>query len=94
MAPPWHLPWHPLPGRGQTLARWQLFATIAARRGAVAIKLFEAHADALAILAEVAGATPARDTSWAIWAAEPPDARLHVRLLAPPISPTSRNRPD
>ncbi|MNY05705.1 hypothetical protein D3C86_1384350 [compost metagenome] len=69
----------PLPGHGQTLARWQLFATIAAKRGAVAIKLFEAHADALAILAEVAGATPAPDTRWAIWAAEPPDARLRVQ---------------
>jgi len=77
----------PLPGRGQTLARWQLFATIAARRGAVAIKLFEAHADALAILSEVAGATPARDTSWAIWAAEPPDARLHVRPTRTPDLP-------
>jgi hypothetical protein len=77
----------PLPGHGQTLARWQLFATIAARRGAVAIKLFEAHADALAILAEVAGATPAPDSSWAIWAAEPPDARLRVQTDDSPSIP-------
>lgn len=69
----------PLPGAGQTLARWQLFATIAAKRGAVAIKLFEAHADALAILAEVGRATPPSGTRWAVWAAEPPDARLTVR---------------
>ncbi|MGO4762578.1 acyl-CoA dehydrogenase [Cupriavidus sp. 2KB_3] len=74
----------PLPGHGQTLARWRLFATIAAERGAVAIKLFEAHADALAILAEVADATPAPDTRWAIWAAEPPDARLRVRTTDSP----------
>lgn len=77
----------PLPGHGQTLARWQLFATLAATRGAVAIKLFEAHADALAILAEVAGATPAPETSWAIWAAEPPDARLRVRTGHSPNLP-------
>lgn len=69
----------PLPGHGQTLARWRLFAGIAATHGAVAIKLFEAHADALAILAEVSQARPAPDTQWAVWAAEPPDARVHVR---------------
>lgn len=69
----------PLPGRGQTLARWRLFADIAATHGAVAIKLFEAHADALAILAEVEQARPAPDTRWAVWAAEPPDARVQAR---------------
>ncbi|CAG2157329.1 acyl-CoA dehydrogenase family protein [Cupriavidus numazuensis] len=69
----------PLPGHGHTAARWQVFATIAATQGPVAIKLFEAHADALAILAEVAGACPGRDTHWAIWAAEPPDARVRAR---------------
>ena len=70
----------PLPGAGHTLARWQLFATVAATHGAVAIKLFEAHADALAILAEVAGATPEAGTRWAVWAAEPPDARVLASL--------------
>lgn len=69
----------PLPGHGQTLARWRLFADIAATHGAVAIKLFEAHADALAILAEVTQARPERDTRWAVWAAEPPDARVQAR---------------
>jgi len=74
----------PLPGHGRTLARWQLFATIAATQGTVAIKLFEAHADALAILAEVAGATPAPATQWAVWAAEPPDARVRVSAAPDP----------
>lgn len=69
----------PLPGHGHTAARWQVFATIAATQGPVATKLFEAHADALAILAEVAGACPSRDTRWGIWAAEPPDARVRAR---------------
>ncbi|MGN5477391.1 acyl-CoA dehydrogenase [Cupriavidus basilensis] len=68
-----------LPGHGHTVARWQLFATIAATHGPVAIKLFEAHADALAILAEVATARPGHDTRWAVWAAEPPDARVSAR---------------
>ncbi|BDB26722.1 acyl-CoA dehydrogenase family protein [Cupriavidus sp. P-10] len=71
----------PLPGRGQTLARWQLLSAVAATHGAVVIKLFEAHADALAILAEVAHATAAADTTWAIWAAEPPDARVGMTAM-------------
>ncbi|WP_194946442.1 acyl-CoA dehydrogenase family protein [Cupriavidus sp. U2] len=69
----------PPPGHGQTLARWRCFSDVAATHGAVAIKLFEAHADALAILLEVAQARPPRDTRWAVWAAEPPDARVHAR---------------
>ncbi len=69
----------PLPAHGQTLARWRLFSDIAAAHGAVAIKLFEAHADALAILMEIAQARPERDTRWAVWAAEPPDARVQAR---------------
>nr|WP_315591872.1 acyl-CoA dehydrogenase [uncultured Cupriavidus sp.] len=68
----------PLPTRGQTLARWQLFAKIASTHGAVAIKLFEAHADALAILAERVQATPTTNTRWAVWAAEPPHARVRA----------------
>lgn len=66
----------PLPAQGRTLARWQLFAAIAHAQGAVAIKLFEAHADALAILAELTNATPRSGTRWAVWAAQPPDARV------------------
>lgn len=76
----------PLPGHGNTLARWRLFADIATQHGAVAIKLFEAHADALAILAEVADAMPQPATRWAVWAAEPPDAR--VRMTAAPDTDT------
>lgn len=81
----------PLPTRGQTLARWQLFAKIASTHGAVAIKLFEAHADALAILAERAQATPTTDTRWAVWAAEPPDARVRADASAAPATPPRAN---
>lgn len=66
----------PLPGYGNTAARWQLFAIVAAAHGTVAIQLFEAHADALAILSELARARPEPGTQWAVWAAEPPDARV------------------
>lgn len=70
----------PLPGKGQTLQRWRLLSGIAAAHGAVAIKRFEAHADALAILAEIAQAVPAAGTTWAVWAAEPPDAQVQMRV--------------
>lgn len=42
----------PLPGAGATLMRWQFLAALAARDLAL-VKIYEAHADALAILAEL-----------------------------------------
>lgn len=42
----------PLPGQGRTLHRWRLLARVGAEDLALA-KLFEAHTDALAILAEL-----------------------------------------
>lgn len=68
----------PFPGEGHTRLRWQRFAAMARDHGAVAIKLFEAHADALAILHEVVGATPDSTSRWAVWAAEPPSARVQA----------------
>ncbi|MGI8666110.1 MAG: acyl-CoA dehydrogenase family protein [Jatrophihabitans sp.] len=65
----------PLPGHGDTLARWQALAAVAAEDLALA-KVFEGHTDALAILAELAGPAPAAGSTWATWAAEPPTARL------------------
>lgn len=63
----------PLPGHGRTRERWRRLASVAACDLSLA-KLFEGHADALAILAELGGqATPG---IWATWCAEPPDARL------------------
>ncbi len=77
----------PLPASGHTLARWRVLAGIAAVDVA-AIKLYEAHADALAILAELdpAGHIERRARAeadgmpvWAVWAAQPPDARVEGR---------------
>jgi alkylation response protein AidB-like acyl-CoA dehydrogenase len=65
----------PLPGHGDTLARWQALAEVAGFDLSL-VKLYEGHTDALAILAELGGAPPDAGTAWAVWAAEPPTARL------------------
>lgn len=73
----------PLPGGGAT---WQRFATLAdlARRDVVLGRLAEAHADALAILAELGPpvpglpGAPGQDDVWGVWAAEPPDPVLRA----------------
>ena len=67
----------PLPGHGQTLARWRALAAVAARDLGL-VKLFEGHTDALAILAELHGPTPPAASRWGVWAAEPPAARLQA----------------
>jgi hypothetical protein len=79
----------PLPGSGGTLQRWRRLAEIAAEDVSL-VKLYEGHADALAILAEL-GPTPGEhalpeqlgagsgDRRWGTWAAEPPNARLALR---------------
>lgn len=68
----------PQPGSGQTLARWSALCDVAAHDLSL-VKLFEGHTDAIAIQRELcpAGLIPA-DTTWGVWAAEPPDARLLV----------------
>ena len=67
----------PTPAGGRTLVRWRGLAAVAAEDLALA-KLFESHADALAILAELGVPAPA-GSRWAVWAAEPPQARLAMR---------------
>ncbi|BBD81167.1 acyl-CoA dehydrogenase [Aerosticca soli] len=72
------LPSLPLPGSGRTLERWRALAAIAAEDVCL-VKLLEAHYDALAILAELGvppSGTQARSMFHAVWAAEPPQARL------------------
>ncbi|QGZ64890.1 acyl-CoA dehydrogenase family protein [Paraburkholderia acidisoli] len=68
----------PQPGGGHTLARWQFLAGLAGRDLSL-VKIYEAHADALAILAEIgaprtcaAGADSATPPIWAVWAARAP----------------------
>ncbi|MDO7912131.1 acyl-CoA dehydrogenase [Pseudomonas monteilii] len=67
----------PLPGQGHTLQRWQTLAQVAGCDLALA-KLYEGHTDALAILAECAGAHLVEGELWGVWAAEPPDARAKI----------------
>ncbi|MFL6586686.1 MAG: acyl-CoA dehydrogenase [Luteimonas sp.] len=66
----------PRPGSGATRERWATLAAIAAE-DVCAVKVLEAHYDAQAILAELAPDHVIDDGSvYAVWAAEPPDARL------------------
>ncbi|RYF78230.1 MAG: acyl-CoA dehydrogenase [Comamonadaceae bacterium] len=67
----------PAPGSGQTLARWQRLAAVAAHDLAL-VKLFEGHTDALAIQAELGSAPPPLGSLWGTWCAEPPQARLQL----------------
>lgn len=69
----------PFPGDGQTLTRWQVLADVAAQDLPL-VKLFEGHTDALAICRELAAPTPAAGSIWGTWCAEPPDARVTLRL--------------
>lgn len=69
----------PLPGRGQTAARHQALLEIA-RRDLSLARIAEAHADALAILAE-AGRVPRDDALYGVWASEAPRAPVLARRL-------------
>ncbi|HEX2902685.1 MAG TPA: acyl-CoA dehydrogenase family protein [Jatrophihabitans sp.] len=72
----------PLPGAGRTVERWRALAGIATEDLAL-VKLAESHFDALAILAELgAGELHRPGQRWAVWAAEPPDARLALGRAA------------
>lgn len=68
----------PLPGAGATLERWRMLALVAGHDLSL-LKLYEGHTDALAILAELGGPTPPAGSSWGVWCAEPPDARVTLR---------------
>jgi len=65
----------PLPGSGETLERWRCLVAVA-QADLVLAKLYEGHADALAILAELGGLAHLRPGQrWCVWAADPPHAR-------------------
>jgi hypothetical protein len=65
----------PLPGSGNTARRWRALGAVAAFDLSL-VKLYEGHTDALAILSELDGTQPGDGSAWAVWAAEPPNARL------------------
>lgn len=71
----------PLPGSGRTAERWRRLAGIARDDLAVA-RLAEGHADALAILAELAGPSPLPGSRWGVWAAEPPQPVITAERAA------------
>lgn len=64
-----------MPGGGQTLRRWSALAALGERDLAVA-RIVEAHADALAILAELGAGDIPLDSCWGVWAAESADHPL------------------
>lgn len=69
----------PYPAAGATLQRWRGLASVAASDLSLC-KLYEGHTDALAIIAEVEGhefSMPA-DSTWGMWAAEPPHAKVQI----------------
>lgn len=68
----------PPPGGGDTLRRWECLALVA-RHDLSLLKLYEGHVDALAILAELDGATALPRSAWAVWCAEPPGAVVTLR---------------
>ncbi|BAN21829.1 acyl-CoA dehydrogenase family protein [Caballeronia insecticola] len=65
----------PLPGHGDTAERWRALGAVAAFDLSL-VKLYEGHTDALAILAELAAWEAPEGSAWAVWAAEPPNARV------------------
>lgn len=67
----------PLPGGGQTLTRWQVLARVAGQSLGLC-KLYEGHTDALAIMQELNAPALPEHSTWGMWAAEPPQARLRV----------------
>jgi alkylation response protein AidB-like acyl-CoA dehydrogenase len=66
----------PLPGNGQTLDRFQRLAEVAGHDLGLC-KLYEGHTDALAIIQQLGG-SPTPASTWGMWAAEPPQARVRL----------------
>jgi alkylation response protein AidB-like acyl-CoA dehydrogenase len=66
----------PLPGDGQTLARFQRLAEVGGHDLGLC-KLYEGHTDALAIIQQLGG-SPTPASTWGMWAAEPPSAKVRA----------------
>ena len=64
----------PLPGSGRTAARLSGLAAVGEADLALG-RLVEAHADAVAILAELGGTAAQPGQRWGVWAAEGPQGR-------------------
>lgn len=68
----------PLPGAGRSSSRLRELAGVGEVDLALG-RLVEAHADAVAILAELAGPAPQSGQRWGVWAAEGPQATVRLR---------------
>lgn len=66
----------PLPGSGRTLERFQRLTEVGGHDLGLC-KLYEGHTDALAIIQQLGG-SPTPSSTWGMWAAEPPNARVQV----------------
>ncbi|MGY2438372.1 acyl-CoA dehydrogenase [Pseudomonas sp. SDO52101_S400] len=66
----------PLPGSGRTLERWQRLSEVGGHDLGLC-KLYEGHTDALAIIKQLGG-SPTPGSTWGMWAAEPPQARVRI----------------
>jgi alkylation response protein AidB-like acyl-CoA dehydrogenase len=75
----------PLPGGGETLARWQRLAELT-EDDIVAGRLAEAHIDAVAILAELGSGATRSGELWGVWAAESADAVLTASVRGDNVS--------
>lgn len=71
----------PLPGGGATALRWSVLAELG-RVNLTATRVFEAHTDALAILAESGRDLRAEQRTWGVFAAEAPGARLDATVTS------------
>nr|WP_315445529.1 acyl-CoA dehydrogenase family protein [uncultured Pseudomonas sp.] len=67
----------PLPGSGHTLERFRHLADVGGHDLGLC-KLYEGHTDALSIIEQLGG-SPTPGSTWGMWAAEPPQARVQVR---------------
>ncbi|ACZ21935.1 hypothetical protein Sked_20110 [Sanguibacter keddieii DSM 10542] len=84
----------PVPGQGQTLDAWETLASTAALDVGVA-RVLEPHLDALSILAQAPAGTDLSSlgvddgSSWGVFAAEGPGARLEASVSATATSSSS-----
>ncbi|MHB8505944.1 MAG: acyl-CoA dehydrogenase [Acidimicrobiales bacterium] len=78
----------PLPGGRDTITRWDRLARVAAA-DLTAARALEAHADAVAILAEAGAEAP--KGCWGVFASEAPGADLEARSTPGPLPASEMN---
>lgn len=71
----------PLPGGGDTAARFEALAALGELDLGLA-RLGEGHADAAAIRHELGAPAPATGELWGVWAADPPGERVQATRIA------------